>query len=352
MREDGAETIRITHINLARGFRGGENQTLLLIRELASRGWRQQFIGRGGEPLIRRLRGVEGLTISPVGGVFGAAVRVRAPLVHAHEARAAQAAWIASKLRGCRYVLTRRVMKAPSRSLLTSRIYRDAAAVTALSHAIAGVLGRRFPGLDAAVIPSALAVREPDPKRVAEIRAALPEPFLVGNVAALDIAKGQLELLDAARGLAADYPDMGFVLVGDGPDGDAIRAAAAGQQCVHFAGFVDDVPDWLAAFDVFAFPSHHEGLGSVLLQAMAAGTPIVASDTGGIPELIRHEETGLLVPPRDAQALAAAIERLHGDEALRRRLAEAARRRLGEFSTEAVAGRLENVYRRVGSGAG
>jgi glycosyltransferase involved in cell wall biosynthesis len=85
---------------------------------------------------------------------------------------------------------------------------------------------------------------------------------------------------------------------------------------------------------------------------MAAGTPIVASDTGGIPELIRHEETGLLVPPRDAQALAAAIERLHGDEALRRRLAEAARRRLGEFSTEAIAGRLENVYRRVGSGAG
>lgn len=350
MPEDRGETIRITHINLARGFRGGENQTLLLIRELAARGWRQQFIGRGGEPLVERLRGTPGLTVTPVGGVLGAAVRVQAPLVHAHEARAAQAAWIASKLRGCRYVLTRRVMKAPSESPLTSRIYRDAAAVTALSRAIAGVLARRFPGMDAAVIPSALAAAEPDPRRVAEIRASLPEPFLVGNVAALDIAKGQLELLDAARRLAADHADIGFVFVGDGPDGEAIHAAAAGRERVHFAGFVDDVPDWVAAFDVFAFPSHHEGLGSVLLQAMAAGTPVVASDTGGIPELIRHEETGLLVPPQDANALAAAIERLHGDEALRHRLAEAARRRLGEFSTAAVTDRLEAVYRSVAAG--
>jgi len=337
----------ITHINLARAFRGGENQTLLLIRELAQRGWRQQFIGRGGEPLAERLRDVRGLTVTPVGGVFGAAVRVAAPLVHAHEARAAQAAWVASKLRGCRYLLTRRVMKTPSRSALTSRIYRDAAAVTALSRAIAGVLAERFPGLDAAVIPSALAAVEPDTGRAAEIRGGLPGAFIVGNVAALDVAKGQLDLLDAARRLAVDHPDTGFVLVGDGPDGDAIRTAAQGLRNVHFTGFVDDVPDWLAAFDVFAFPSHHEGLGSVLLQAMAAGIPVVASDTGGIPELIRHEETGLLVPPRDPGALAAAIERLHGDEALRRRLAEAARRRLADFSVAAVADRLEALYRNV-----
>jgi len=345
MPADGPE---ITHINLARGFRGGENQTLLLVRELARRGWRQQFIGRGGEPLAARLADVDGLTVTPVGGVLGAAVRVAAPLVHAHEARAAQAAWIASKLRGSRYVLTRRVMKPPSRSALTSRIYRDAAAVTALSRAIAGVLAERFPGLDAAVIPSALAAAEPDPRRVAEIRAALPEAFLVGNVAALDVAKGQLELLAAAKTLTAAHPDMGFVFVGEGPDGEIIRAAAAGQGGVHFTGFVDNVADYLAAFDLFAFPSHHEGLGSVLLQAMAAGTPIVASDTGGIPELIRHEDTGLLVPPGDAESLAAAIERLYGDEKLRRRLAGAALRRLGEFSVAGVTDRLEALYRGLG----
>lgn len=338
----------ITHINLARGFRGGENQTLLLVRELASRGWRQQFIGRGAEPLVKRLAGVDGLSITPVGGVLGAAMRVAAPLVHAHEARAAQAAWIASKLRGCRYLLTRRVMKPPSHSVLTSRIYRDAAAVTALSRAIADVLAERFPGLDTAVIPSALAAAEADPRRVAEIRKAMPEPFLVGNVAALDVAKGQLELLAAARTLTAAHPDMGFVFVGDGADGETIRAAAAGQSGIHFTGFVDNVADYLSAFDVFAFPSHHEGLGSVLLQAMAAGTPVVASDTGGIPELIRREETGLLVPPRDAAALAAAIERLYGDEELRLRLAGAARQRLGEFSVAGVAERLEALYRGLG----
>lgn len=343
-----AETPEITHINLARGFRGGENQTLLLIRELARRGWRQQFIGRGREPLVERLARVDGLTLTPVSGVLGAAVRVAGPLVHAHEARAAQAAWVASKLRGCRYVLTRRVMKPPSHSALTSRIYRDAAAVTALSRAIADVLAERFPGLNAPVIPSALAAVEPDPRRVAEIRKALPEPFLVGNVAALDVAKGQLELLAAAKTLTVTHADMGFVFVGDGPDGDTIRSTAAGQGRVHFTGFVDNVADYLAAFDVFAFPSHHEGLGSVLLQAMAAGTPIVASDTGGIRELIRHEKTGLLVPPGDAAALTAAIARLYGDRELRQRLAGIARQRLGEFSVAGVADRLEALYRGLG----
>ncbi len=343
-----ANRAEITHINLARGFRGGENQTLLLVRELARRGWRQQFIGRGGEPLAARLADVDCLTVTPVGGVLGAAVRVAAPLVHAHEARAAQAAWIASKLRGSRYVLTRRVMKPPSHSALTSRVYRDAAAVTALSRAIAGVLAERFPGLEAAVIPSALDAAAPDPRRVAEIRAARPEAFLVGNVAALDVAKGQLELLTAAKTLSARHADMGFVFVGDGHDGETIRAAAAGQSGVHFTGFVDNVADYLAAFDVFALPSHHEGLGSVLLQAIAAGKPIVASETGGIPELIRHEETGLLAPPGDAEALATAIGRLYADEELRRRLAVAAGERLCEFSIAGIAERLEALYRRLG----
>lgn len=344
---DGIGTAGITHINLARGFRGGENQTLLLVRELARRGWQQQFIGRGGEPLAERLRDTAGVTVTPVGGVLGAAVRVRAALVHAHEARAAQAAWIASKLRGCRYVLTRRVMKRPSASALTERVYRDAAAVTALSRAIADVLAERFPEIAATVIPSALTAERADPERAAAIRAAIPEDFLVGNVAALDIAKGHLEFLEAARNLAAAHADMGFVMVGDGPDGEAIRRAAEGQLRVHFTGFVDNVADYLAAFDIFAFPSHHEGLGSVLLQAMAAGTPVVASDTGGIPELIRHEETGLLVPPRDAEALALAIGRLYEDEALRERLAATARRRLDQFSVTTIADHVEAVYRSV-----
>ncbi|WP_405231952.1 glycosyltransferase family 4 protein [Lentisalinibacter salinarum] len=345
MLEDGTETVRITHINLARGFRGGENQTLLLIRELAARGWRQQFIGRAGEPLALRLRDTPGLTVTPVGGVLGAAVRVQAQLVHAHEARAAQAAWIASKLRGCRYVLTRRVMRPPSQTWLTERIYRDAETVVALSRAIAGVLRQRFPTIESVVIPSALLPVRPDPGAVAEIRSRYPEPFLVGNVAALDIAKGQLELIEAARRLSGRREGFGFLFVGTGDDATRIQDAARGMDNVHFAGFVDNVEDYIAALDVFAFPSHHEGLGSVLLQAMHTGVPIVATETGGIPELVVNEETGLLVPVCDADALAAAIERLRDDPGAGRKIAERAAVRLSEFTPGATADRYERLYR-------
>lgn len=338
----------VAHINLARGFRGGENQTLLLVRELAARGWRQQFIGRRGEPLAERLAGTPGLVLSQAGGVVGAGLAVRAPIVHAHEARAAQAAWLASRLRGARYLLTRRVMKPPSGSWLTSRVYRDAAAIVALSRAIAAVLLERFPGQVVIVVPSALSVASPDAARVEEIRRRYPGNPVIGNVAALDVAKGQLELIEAVGSLRERLPGLACVLVGTGPDEAEIRRAAAGLPRVHFTGFVDNVADYLAAMDVFVFPSHHEGLGSVLLQAMAAGLPIVASDTGGIPELISNEQNGLLVPVRDAPALAAAIERLAGDEPLRRRLADAARAGLDRYRVDAIADRYELLYHELG----
>jgi glycosyltransferase involved in cell wall biosynthesis len=116
------------------------------------------------------------------------------------------------------------------------------------------------------------------------------------------------------------------------------RAAAALGGVVRFAGFRHDMPACLAAADIVALPSLHEGLGVAALEAMAAGRPVLASRVGGLGEVVVAEETGLLVPPGDADALAAALARLAGDPALRARLGAAGRARvLACYTSERMA---------------
>ncbi|MFN2468621.1 MAG: glycosyltransferase [Gaiellaceae bacterium] len=161
---------------------------------------------------------------------------------------------------------------------------------------------------------------------------------LVGNVARLAEQKGQRYLLEAAARVVGRRPDVRFVLVGEGELRPALetqaRSLGLGDR-VLFAGARDDVPDLLASFDVFAFPSLFEGLCVAVIEAQAAGVPVVATPVGGIRETVVDGETGILVPPRDAEALAAAILRLLERPEEGRRLAAEARRRVRErFSEE------------------
>ncbi|MFW3168582.1 glycosyltransferase [Geodermatophilus sp. CPCC 206100] len=146
--------------------------------------------------------------------------------------------------------------------------------------------------------------------------------------------------------------DAVLVVVGDGPDGDLVRsmvAASPRRDRITVAGFVEHaaVPAVLASLDVLVLPSAYEEMGSVLTEAMAAGLPVVASAVGGIPEVVRDGATGLLVPPGDADALAAALDRLVADPDLRARLAAGARRRAHDYSWPQLAGRVAEVYARV-----
>jgi 2-deoxystreptamine N-acetyl-D-glucosaminyltransferase/2-deoxystreptamine glucosyltransferase len=143
-----------------------------------------------------------------------------------------------------------------------------------------------------------------------------------------------------------------LVVVGDGPDRDLVRRLAAESPTadrITLAGFVHHpaVPAVLASLDVLVLPSAYEEMGSVLTEAMASGLPVVASDVGGIPEVVRHEETGLLVPPGHVEALAAALDRLAAEPGLRARLADGARSRATGYAWPALAGRVAAVYARV-----
>jgi len=174
---------------------------------------------------------------------------------------------------------------------------------------------------------------------------------VVGNVAALVAHKGQKHLVDAAALVARQVPDAHFLILGEGD----LRAALERQikelhleKHVLVPGFRTDVLSLVKAFDVFVMSSVTEGLGTSLLDAMAAARPIVATRAGGIPEVVADGETGLLVPVRDSAQLAAAIVRLLKDPGLRNRLGAAGLARVrAHFSVERMVGQTLELYERL-----
>ena len=149
---------------------------------------------------------------------------------------------------------------------------------------------------------------------------------IVGNVAALVPHKGQRHLIEAAAIVVQQVPDARFVIAGEGELRPALERQIKERHLekhVFLAGFRPDVLSLHKAFDIFVMSSVTEGLGTSLLDAMACGKPIVATTAGGMPEVVVDGETGLLVPPRDHEAMAAAIVRLLKDDALRRQMGEA-----------------------------
>jgi glycosyltransferase involved in cell wall biosynthesis len=197
------------------------------------------------------------------------------------------------------------------------------------------------------VVPNGVPVPADVPVADAALRAELVcgrPGFVALVIARFHEQKGHAYLLEAA----ARVPDVTFVLAGDGPLRPEMerraRELGVAERCV-FLGERDDVSRLLATADLFVLPSLFEGLPLSVLEAMAARRPIVASAVGGTDEAIEPGVSGLLVPPRDARALADAIARLRDDPALAKRLADAARRRVErEFGAHVTAGAVMRVY--------
>jgi glycosyltransferase involved in cell wall biosynthesis len=178
-----------------------------------------------------------------------------------------------------------------------------------------------------------------------------PRKRHVGFVGWLLPIKGPGYLLNAMTAVWQEHPDAELVFVGKGDLEGPLRAQASFAGCdgrVKFLGWRDDIPEIMSLFDVFVLPSLNEGMGRVLVEAMAAGRPVVASRVGGIPDLVRHGETGLLVAPRDDEALAASISLLLSNPRTAERMGERGRLRCHEFGLPAMVARLDELYRNMG----
>lgn len=155
--------------------------------------------------------------------------------------------------------------------------------------------------------------------------------FVVGTVARLERIKGLHHLIEAAKTVAEALPRARFLVVGDGPQREEllsqVRHLGLEKRCI-FAGLRNDIPQILPAFDLFVLPSLSEALGIVAIEALASGVPVVASRVGGVPEVVVHGETGLLVPPGDVAQLAQAILHVAANPAEARQWANRGQKRV------------------------
>lgn len=224
--------------------------------------------------------------------------------------------------------------------------YRGAERMVCVSQAVADHMKRLgIPGSRLTVIHNGI-----DPAGFdSAVPAALPIPdgaFCIGTIAHLTHKKGLLELVEAAMLL----PDCHFVLAGEGKLRRALESASKNRLGgrLHLLGYREDVPSLMKRFDLFCLPSHREPFGLVLLEAMAAGKPVVAFRSGGAPEIVEHGVSGLLAEPGNIRALAACIERFRDDRELRERAGRQGRQRvIASFDLESTASRWAELFERA-----
>jgi glycosyltransferase involved in cell wall biosynthesis len=278
--------------------------------------------------------------------------REHVALIHAHEFAANLYAALAGRFAGIPVVATvhgkNYYTEARRRVIAMRALRRLGAAVVAVSDDLKSFLEREVGLRGVRVAPNGIDVDRYDPGARDRVRSELGigvGETVVGAVGNLYPVKGHKVLIEAVGRMS--HP-VRLLIAGRGGEEAALRKCAADMGVsdrVHLLGFREDVPRLLSAFDVYALPSFSEGQSLALMEAMAAGLPIVASRVGGNPEIIDDGEHGLLVEAGDAAALAACLTRLAQDTRLRCRLAANARSRVrAEFSLEAMATRYRGLY--------
>lgn len=340
--------MHIIHVNLAKGFRGGERQTALLVQSLENQVAAQTLVCRRDSPLREKLQGIDNLKLVDASHQLAGHVRAgKASVVHAHEAKAVHWAWLHKRLYKTPYVVTRRVDTAIKDKLANRLFYGDADCCVAISTVIQEKL-TYWTRHAVPIIPSSMSNFICDDQVTRKFKSQYPGHFIVGHIGALvDRHKGQRIILNVASQLQESHPKLLFVFFGQGKDESALQQESMHLSNVVWAGFKPNIGDFIPALDLFVFPSRNEGLGSILLDVMQARVPIIATRVGGIPDLIHHEETGLLIEPDDAVALRNAVVRLAESKGDRVKIAENAYQSLAPFSPKVMAEKYCKIYQAI-----
>lgn len=340
-----------------------------LARRLRDRGHEVLVLAPGSAPVAEPWVRVVGApvrvpyrgTVAPICFSPASARRVRAALgafapdvVHVHEPLTPSTSMQAVRASAAPVVATfhanlgrSRLMEVAGPALRT--VYRRIDVAIAVSDAAASFLARAIPGGEVRVVPNGVDTRpfaHPGPS--AE---GLPAGRILLWVNRLDPQKGFPVAVAAFARLAARFPDLAFVVAGDGKDRDAVRSLSEPVRGrVLLLGRVPHakLPAYHAGADAFVSPATgRESFGIVLVEAMAAGVPVVATDIAGYREVVRDGVDGLLVRPGDPDALAGALGRILDDPELASRLAVAGHERALGFDWDEVAPRIEAVYQEV-----
>ncbi len=359
-----AAKLSIVGVDPELGFAGGETQVLGLTLALAGGGHRAELIcdpaGRLWEQAI-----AAGMRCHPIrirnaidlaAGVKLRAIlkRERYDVVHFHTSRAHSMAPLARGF-GSALIVTRRMDYRPNRVFAPYLFNRAVDGVVAISTGVADSLAAA--GVDrqrVTVVHSGVDCdhfHPPTSQERADARGALgisDSEIVISAVGALEQRKGHRYLIEAIGAIAASGKFKCFI-AGQGSIHKVLQGEIAvirSLERIKLLGRVDDPRELLWASDIFAMPSLKEGLGVAALEAMASAIPVIASDVGGLREVVEDERTGIIVPPANATAIASAIVRLAESAELRSQMGAAARARVVEnYSMETMAARTLALYR-------
>jgi len=368
-----AEPLSILHSESSMGWGGQEIRVLSEVCWLRGRAHTAGLVVPPGSPLGGRAQGANipvawiamphALHPYAVAGIAKRLRQGRAQVLVTHSSVDAWTAGLAARLVGVR-VIRMRHLSVPVQTNPLSRLVYTALCdkIVTTGEAIRTLLVDRLGVSPAKVvsIPTGVDLDEFDPSKAdgTRLRKELGlerETPLLGMIAMLRSWKGHLVFLQALRRMQETHPDVRAVLVGDGPFRsviqDAIRCHGL-EARVRWLGHREDVAEILSGLDVVVSASTAaEGIPQVLLQALAMRRPVVATDVGGIPEVIRPGETGWLVPPGDPEVLGAAIAEALADRAAAQRMGGQGRKMVeADYSLQQMGQRMEELYRAVAAG--
>lgn len=352
--------LTVAHVDEQSGLRGGEQQASWLVRGLAAHGVRNILVGRPNEPFVAMHQDLDSLIRVPLPlrgelDIYSAvrlarlARRHQINILHTHSSHAHGIAALAVLFGApSRIVVSRRVNFMPKGHVLNRWKYRQADRILCVSQAVNDTLNAF--GLDTVqlkTVYSAVDLERAYMPPVSRDSLGIAEnvPFLF-SAGALVRHKDHANLLNAFVIVRNVYPDARLAIAGDGPLRSSLEAQVQTlglDNSVTFLGYRTDAPGITRSADVYVSSSWSEGLGTSILEALAAGTPVVAAQAGGAAEMVIPGKTGYLTPARDTKALAEALLSSLGDRKQALAMAEAGKERTREiFSvSRMVEGTLE-----------
>jgi glycosyltransferase involved in cell wall biosynthesis len=356
--------MRILFVDSGSEWRGGQYQVLNLAIELRSRDHEMLLVCQRGSALESRSRemslSVETIRMrgdadvvawSRLGGILRA---FQPNVLHAHTGRAHAVALGATFFHDVDALLVTRRVVSPIRKAILNRLKysRLVTAFVAISESVgetlvdAGVPTGRIRVIPSCVRLEDFATTEPAGDLLSELALSEAEPIVL-NAAFLSKEKAQEDILSVARIVARQVPRVRFLIAGEGRLRQRLERRAAELRVgstVRFLGFRQDVPRLMKASRVFIFPSESEGLGTSVLEAMAAGLPVVASRSGGTREIVKEGLTGFLVKPHDVTSMAEAVVKLLREPELASELGKKGRAVAQDFSFGRAGASHEELY--------
>ncbi|MHC4190259.1 MAG: glycosyltransferase [Planctomycetota bacterium] len=352
--------MKIVHINSEFSWGGGEAQTYYLVKGLENRGIENILIAQPNSALAEKVKEgqIKLIEIYMKGEWDIVAVlklrkilkKIKPDVLHLHTSHAHTLGLLAGKLAKAKKIVATRRMDFPIGGFFSRLKYNKVDKIVGISEIIKEILVRGGVKEEKITVIYSAADRAPvTEKSDLQERLGLKRDYrILGTVASLVERKGHRYLFEATVKVKEEFPQIKLLVVGEGPlkkDLKKLAEKLSSENEIIFTGFRKDIPEILSILDVFVSASLKEGLGVSLLEAANYGLPIVATNAGGIPEVVEDGVTGFLVPPKDSEALAEKIIYLLSHPKEARKMGENGKERVRKnFSVEQMVNSYTKLY--------